>query len=315
VIKKYEALRICEENFPNGPEALAKALNVKFVESPLQGVEGWCLRGKKVIIHINSLSPKSRQRFTLAHELSHLILGTTADFVIEPFRSDIQEERMADSLAAELLLPLNRIKILLGEIRPIDGKTLNRIAKKANVSQVMVACRITELYETMNLKGAAVIFFQNRKVLWRVDRKLSISLENSINLIKLAAEIKPKLVRIDLQDGTHAVATLIETNINQTLFVQALSSEIAVKLSYDERLGSFATQAFQADFGLIRSLNTTLGQFHKKNLGLSLDQMVQAFYKEYAGSKYISDQERMLKSTEGIGFVRLFLSRYFEAGH
>lgn len=77
--------------------------------SPLNGVEGWCIRGPTTIVRLSQNSSEVRRRFTLAHELAHLVLGTDPDIALEPFRSDRLEEREADRLAAECLIPSIRL--------------------------------------------------------------------------------------------------------------------------------------------------------------------------------------------------------------
>ena len=88
MISPSAAIAICAASFPNGPEELASHLKVVVERSALQGVEGWCVSGIKTVVRINSNSSPARQRFTLAHELAHLILGTQPDIANEPFRSN-----------------------------------------------------------------------------------------------------------------------------------------------------------------------------------------------------------------------------------
>ncbi len=104
---------------------------------PLTGTDGWCIqaKGHTPKIQINSNAVKARQRFTLAHELAHLLLGTDPEIVsqtILPFQSVKQEERAADALASELLIPLVHLKSLVSEV-PVDAKTIKSLAKKADV--------------------------------------------------------------------------------------------------------------------------------------------------------------------------------------
>ena len=70
-----EAKRFAEKHFPNGPEELARKLGIVVLESPLVGCDGWVLSGSAgLIIRLNSNNPSTRRRFTLAHELGHLLL-------------------------------------------------------------------------------------------------------------------------------------------------------------------------------------------------------------------------------------------------
>lgn len=159
MISRTAAIRITSDSFPLGPEALAKELSVKVVASKLAGVEGWCLRGSNTIIRLNSGSTKHRQRFTLAHELAHLVLGSEPDVATEPFRSNRQEERDADQLASEFLIPDGKLTEYLRDKSPVDAKTLTRLARAAKVSPVMAACRVVNATDRLGLQNAAVVFF------------------------------------------------------------------------------------------------------------------------------------------------------------
>ena len=58
-----------------GPEKLAERLHVQVRYSAINGCDGWCLFCEgRAIIRINTRLVKSRQRFTLAHEVGHLLL-------------------------------------------------------------------------------------------------------------------------------------------------------------------------------------------------------------------------------------------------
>lgn len=62
----------------------------------------------KHIIHVNSLEPERRQRFTVCHELAHIVLGlpSTHDEVTSwSFSKRDPNEVMCDLFAAELLMP------------------------------------------------------------------------------------------------------------------------------------------------------------------------------------------------------------------
>src|SRR5258708_3230632 len=104
-----DAKRFAERHFPNGPEKLAEKLNIHVCEGPLTGCDGWVLSGPAgVLIRLNSNVSKARRRFTLAHELSHLLLGVptvVGESVYDSLKSNSKEERRVNNLAAELLLP------------------------------------------------------------------------------------------------------------------------------------------------------------------------------------------------------------------
>jgi len=72
-ISVEDALLFTEEYFPNAPERLVEYLEIEVKNSPLN-CDGWCLQfDDRAIIRINSEMSDVRKRFTLAHELGHLI--------------------------------------------------------------------------------------------------------------------------------------------------------------------------------------------------------------------------------------------------
>lgn len=172
MISREVAIGITSANFPHGPEELARHLQVEILASPLVGVEGWCIRGLKTIVRLNSSSSKYRQRFTLSHELAHLVLGTEPDIAMEPFRSNRREEREADQLASEFLIPDARLKSHLCGHLPVDAKILTRLAKAARVSPVMAACRVVSATHELGLQNAAVVFFIDGREQWRYSQGL-----------------------------------------------------------------------------------------------------------------------------------------------
>ncbi len=236
MISREAALQITAASFPNGPETLAEYLSVQVGSAPLMGVEGWCIRGPKTIIRLNSSSTRFRQRFTLAHEMAHVILGTEPDIPCEPFHSDRQEERDADQLAAEFLISDARIKISLGNSLPVDAKTLERLAKEAQVSPVMVACRLVNATPQLGLINSAVVYFQNGEFQWRHSHGLTFNPNEAIEIFKKAFQCKPNPVRIENHDGHVVVGSIINAQVYQVLLIQLLSQENASQQTREERL-------------------------------------------------------------------------------
>lgn len=72
--------------------------------------------GESVTIGYNKSHPRHRQRFTVAHELGHLLLGHTAPgaIYIDP-SSNKPEEIEANTFAGELLVPLTMLKAHRGK--------------------------------------------------------------------------------------------------------------------------------------------------------------------------------------------------------
>ena len=93
--------------------------------------------GEKATIGYNNSQHPHRQRFTVAHEIGHLLLGHTGkNFVLE-LNSKKPEEVEANQFAAELLMPLEMIKNDLQ-----NKRSAKDIARLYNVSEEAVWWRL-----------------------------------------------------------------------------------------------------------------------------------------------------------------------------
>ena len=97
------------------------------------------------LVFINATDSKSGQMFTLAHELAHLWLGTSAlsNASASPADGYRSEEVWCNKVAAELLVPLERFKLALepGESLP---DTLARLARQFKVSTLVILRRLLD---------------------------------------------------------------------------------------------------------------------------------------------------------------------------
>jgi hypothetical protein len=119
---------------------------------------------KRWAIVLNENHSKTRKRFTLAHELGHLILhGYTTAHADGPFlvrfrdarSSDgsVREEIEANEFAAELLMPnemlIERLRSHRLEYAPFDdeasGRIIKEIAKEFDVSKAALQIRLANL--------------------------------------------------------------------------------------------------------------------------------------------------------------------------
>ncbi|MCO6454547.1 MAG: ImmA/IrrE family metallo-endopeptidase [Pirellulaceae bacterium] len=291
---------------------MAKHLSVEVSASPLVGVEGWCVRGVNTIVRLNSSSSKSRQRFTLSHELAHLVLGTEPDIATEPFRSDRREERDADQLASEFLIPSAQLEVCLRGRLPVDAKTLTRLAKAAKVSPVMAACRVVSATEELGLQNSAVVFFVNGREQWRYSHGLRFDEDDARSLLSEALNHKPDLVRAANHDRNVVVGSIIDAPAYQVLFIQLLPADDAARQTYEERMRSLASKLFGADHSFRQSVAASLGIVKKKCAGQSLGQAFGYFMQHYPGVKYPGDKGSRLESKLGREYIRLYLQRWFQ---
>jgi transcriptional regulator with XRE-family HTH domain len=79
-------------------------------------------------IHYNEKQSWHRQRFSIAHEIGHLLFNTSCDV---PHRIRTVEEQEADQFAAELLMPLSFLKADFGK----EGVNVKSLACRYIVSE------------------------------------------------------------------------------------------------------------------------------------------------------------------------------------
>ena len=121
VIKKYSLTP------PFDIQGLLKSYaTVLFKHIPIEGVDGIAVNikvpGKKPLIIINQLVSQTRQKFTMAHELAHLVIPWHTGIKIDPtqIENDLfyaeyiysELEGEANRFAAELLMPASFIREL-----------------------------------------------------------------------------------------------------------------------------------------------------------------------------------------------------------
>jgi hypothetical protein len=124
-------------------DSLARKLGInKIVEERLPFEGGlFQLPDGQLVIKLNAESPFSRKRFTLAHEIAHLLLKTVPASR-GTRRTDLALERTCDLIAAELLMPTPEgLDFVRGLGRPSPEK-LRLIASQYNVSLQAAAKRV-----------------------------------------------------------------------------------------------------------------------------------------------------------------------------
>lgn len=134
---------------------IAKDLNIKVLSSTLQSNISGEIReiNGEVIIKVNRHDPKTRQRFTIAHELAHFFLhrdllnnGIVDDVLYRSSHSTYIEQQ-ANSLAADILMPINLLEELFAQCdsEKETGKKIEFIAKELNVSVIALKIRLNEI--------------------------------------------------------------------------------------------------------------------------------------------------------------------------
>jgi Zn-dependent peptidase ImmA (M78 family) len=132
---------------PFDPYAIADVLKVEVREALLDGAEGYVLReGGKWCAIISARSAKTRRRFTLAHELGHVLLfrarenGHAEHFLryrspsFQPnLHQDPDEEALCNAFAQELLMPFDEFQNRVN-IRTVSPAAILNIAREFDVS-------------------------------------------------------------------------------------------------------------------------------------------------------------------------------------
>lgn len=108
-----------------------------------KGISGFCLDGSKYpIIFLNNGNSKSRQIFSIAHELAHLLLhnnhiSKTKDYYLtSAIDVDHSIEQFCNRVAAELIVPTDSIQQYL--TNNFDEKDINDISQKFKVSREVI---------------------------------------------------------------------------------------------------------------------------------------------------------------------------------
>lgn len=97
------------------------------------------------LIFVNGADFKAAQIFTLAHELAHLWIGSSAAFDLRELRpADDDNERACDRIAAEFLVPESELRQIWSELQQRPN-LFEAIAQRFKVSQIVAARRTLDL--------------------------------------------------------------------------------------------------------------------------------------------------------------------------
>ncbi len=134
-------------------DLVSQYADLKFADIPFEGADGISLNlkviGKTTRVVVNQNMPPARQRFTMAHELGHVIIpwhvGTIVDH-IDPTRvSEVdrywQIEEEANTFAAALLMPQQFIDELIAEEDDL-ARIYRIVTKECEVSPIASAIRL-----------------------------------------------------------------------------------------------------------------------------------------------------------------------------
>ena len=142
---------------------LAAMVGAAIVRKPFEGerMSGMLQRlpGGKAVIGVNSSESATRRRFTIAHELGHLVLHTENDLHVDEhfaiaFRDEVSSKAVdpreieANQFAAELLMPesmLRRDLENVGVEGRLDEVDIEQLARRYRVSIQAITIRLSRL--------------------------------------------------------------------------------------------------------------------------------------------------------------------------
>jgi Zn-dependent peptidase ImmA (M78 family) len=141
-------------------ETIASALGAELAFAPFEGeVSGMLVRGedRTTVIGVNSAHANTRQRFTVAHELAHLVMhpGITM-FIDRSVRVNWRDgqsnldEVEANAFAAQLLMPRDMVveqvkKVIAAREQITPDALARRLAKSFQVSPQAMSYRLENL--------------------------------------------------------------------------------------------------------------------------------------------------------------------------
>ena len=140
-------------------EAIAHHLNAQVVQERMdRSMSGLLYRdGDQVIIGVNSAHAQQRRRFTIAHEIGHLVLHPGRPLVMDHVRVNFRDvnsslatdrdEIQANAFAAEVLMPRDRV---LSEARRLleagsEASMVSDLAQGFDVSEQAMEYRLINL--------------------------------------------------------------------------------------------------------------------------------------------------------------------------
>lgn len=121
------------------------------VGSRVDGLSQWS--NEHAIVMVNANMPTDRLRFTLAHELGHLVLHA------KYFTDDVEQQ--ANAFAAELLMPADQIRHQLRQLRLGDlielkrtwGVSIAALVERAHALGLMTTEQRTSMYKMLSARG------------------------------------------------------------------------------------------------------------------------------------------------------------------
>jgi hypothetical protein len=169
-------------------DALARKLGVSRIIEQRLPFEGglFQLPDGELVIKLNSESSFVRKRFTLAHEIAHLLLNTVPAHR-GANRIDEDLERTCDLIAAELLMPTEEATNYISGLGSPSPENLKAIASMFTVSLQAAAIRVHNGLKLWKCGIGMWSLSPRMKTLWFVGPKRWDSVQPDVSLLERAA--------------------------------------------------------------------------------------------------------------------------------
>ena len=309
------ALEFAESHFPNGPEKLAELLEVEVRRSAIKG-DGYCIPGgQRPIIRLNnSVSPR-RQRFTLAHELGHIVLdiASVAGQEISELASNIsEEEKQVNSFAGQILLPRSIAQSAVQRL-PLSRKAIEKLAENANISRVFLVRRLTDLATDIGLAGAATFYYESQIYKWCHPPDAKTLIRKTDALLRQCYKQESQSWRIVRKEKAFQSHLFLNPGFDsQTIWMQIMRAGEAPDQTWEETLTRLETALFLNRQHLKQSFAGCMGSMKLKVGHLTTAEAVKFFNARYLHPerKWDAEFRALLLSHDGQEYLAMRLEEW-----
>lgn len=181
---------LCETGFqhtlPVPVDVVARHLGVEsIIECPMDHDGQLDNRTGSIIIRLANGAPERRKRFTMAHEIGHLILASPTEVLVAR-RSRPEEpdsiERFCDRFAAALLMPRSQLAWEARSLTP----TMRAVDHLAGLFDASLTATYLRACEVLGWRSP-LLHFQRRRT-WRVHKHYGVTSGGQVTLTEPATD-------------------------------------------------------------------------------------------------------------------------------
>ena len=247
-----------------------------YKDIPVDGVDGLCLYlktpGVRSKIVINSARPKVRQRFTLAHEIGHVLIPWHMGNIVDNLDADASGvstdywtlEQEANSFAAELLMPFSFVEGVARAEADL-AECHATVATSCDVSLIAAAMRMMQV-----LKCDAIFAITNGGIVEHSGKTPSTLARPPDRGLRLSKATYPKnFVHFQVECRSKTIhwwtpPAVVEVASDSTLTWRELLDEIVAASGYS---GTEAAKAKASINGVLAFANGSAKQKGRARLG------------------------------------------------